>query len=229
MAKCLSLCHALFFLTAPFSSLLSSLLFSRTMVEGHSHNCTCTRMYRYMCMSRTHRHTDTEPSKKACFFSPVSLRLAGAELYQVAQMIKRKLGTCCSPPALKLSMGKIKRLFGGPLVQVTSFLFHFVFIKVFFLFRSLFLSPPSRLAHPCVDPNTPTCVHSRRLRVYRHIAHMFWTFSMHTRTYSFSTFFSVRTTHTAHQTHATTTNNTTPQTTPPTPHALLTQHNTTSH
>ena len=138
---------------------------------------------------------------------------------------------------------------GGTLVQVlTRFLFTFVFVKVFFLFRS-FLSPSSFL-HPlaltprCVDPNTPPCVHSKRPCVQAKRPHALEhvdVLPVHTETFGmdtrrrvgictlFSTFFSAcRTTHTlhtkhthTHQTHTPqTTDNTTPQTTPQTPHAL---------
>ena len=55
-----SVFQAVFVLSRSHSS--SSLLFSLTIMEGHSRNCTCTCTCMCTCLCHTHRHTDTEPS-----------------------------------------------------------------------------------------------------------------------------------------------------------------------
>ena len=119
-----------------------------------------------VCVPYTQTH-------RPCLFSPVSLRIAGAELYQVALMVKGDRRTCCSRPALKHSTCKIKRLFGGPPVQVlTRFLSNLVICQGCF-FVSV-LSFPSSLLHPlaltppCVDPNKlPCALHSTNIQTFR--------------------------------------------------------------
>ena len=138
-------------------------------MDGHSRNCTwtCKCICIYVCPA--HRHTDTEPSKNIlvlCSFPQDSGALSGSANDQ------RKPGTCCCRPALKHSMGRIKRLIGGIVMQVlTRFLFNFVFAKGFFhvsvLPLPLFLSPRpvcrSQHAHVCAF-KTFLCVQSKRPR-----------------------------------------------------------------
>ena len=156
-----SLCHALFSLSSlsplPSSSLLSLLFFSRTIMGGHSRNCTTTKhTCIFICVCPAHTDAQTPNHLKSTFvlssFPQDSSRLA-----------------------LKHSMGKIKRLFGGIVVQVlTRFLSNFVFVQGFFFISvfsfPLFPSPPSRSrasvcrsqhAHACAFKTSP-CVQAKR-------------------------------------------------------------------
>ena len=138
-------------------------------------SCTCICIC--ICVCPAHTDTDTGPSKKhTCSLSFPEESWRGA-LSGTAND-QRNSGTCWSQLAFKRSIGRIKRLFGGIVVQVlTPFSFQSCFCGFFFvsvLCFSLVLSPPYRSHAPVCRSQHTTCVHSKRLRVYM------WTFYRYT-------------------------------------------------